>query len=117
MKCEANVVHTGSKPVEEAIEKFSPQLAELEEGWGVKGRLTGSSGPVQLASGTGELTAGSDAVTVPGRSARNRWGGYGEGYEQEEITGEGIPAGTLITKVTNYSYPIREELAALPAGD
>ena len=37
-KCEVNVVHTGSKPAEEVIERFSPEGA-LEEGWGVKGRL------------------------------------------------------------------------------
>ncbi|HEX4306459.1 MAG TPA: hypothetical protein VHZ54_10500 [Solirubrobacterales bacterium] len=67
------------------VQKFTAE-GELVSGWGEGGRLTAS--PI-LAEGSGDLTAGSREIT--GVQATS-----GEFAEGQELSGEGIEAGTFI---------------------
>ena len=101
--CPVSISREAARFAVEGITKFNEE-GKLEEGWGEKGRLTGSSGPVQVASGTGELTAGSQTVTTSVSTDKGDWGYGAAEHEPLEISGEGIPAGTLVTSASSVNY-------------
>jgi hypothetical protein len=72
------------------IQKFTAE-GELMKSWGVEGQL--GTAPFAVAEGTGDVTAGSKEVTGV-KATSGRFEG------DQEISGEGIPAGTSIENNT-----------------